>query len=119
MKKNHLFSLPINTLNINQSIVDYFTIHGFKVKDRQQNKLHFSKGSAILNLLGFDPFSQCSEVIIIRKENQIYSYALISTIANRITTKEEIKWNNLFSKLEETLSAVIRKSDNVKANSVV
>ena len=104
MKIEYVFLLPVNVVAVNESIINHFVIHGFTVRDQQENRIHFSKGRTLLNTIGFDLFAQYREIIVIRTKNKIYSYANISTFANRSTQKTKLNWRRFFTELEEKLA---------------
>jgi hypothetical protein len=100
MQRNYQFKLTTRNGKIGEEISNYFKGHGFVRSSEEAGKQFFTKRATIKNLFVLDPLTG-SQVIVIRKGNEIYSYVLSNTYVG--ARKTEKAWNRFFLQLQETL----------------
>ena len=84
----------------------YFVRNGFKLIKAEDNKLFFSRGSVVLNMVTFNPLKWKSKIeISFGKDNSVIIDADISTVGQLVMKRELKLWDDFINNYKKEILA--------------
>lgn len=82
---------------LKEETLNYFQKQGFKLAKSAENSLQFERGSAMKNMVTFNPLKWKSSIKIKFEEDTVKANFDINTIHQAVTLKEERLWGKFIS----------------------
>jgi hypothetical protein len=91
----------------------YFLMAGFKKSVETENKISFTKGNMLLNMVTFNPLNWKSLVTVSLLGNKVVADFDINTVGQMVTAREEKLWDTFVENFKVSLT---QKADVTKEN---
>lgn len=88
---------------LKEETLNYFQKQGFKLASGDENSLQFERGSALKNMVTFNPLKWKSLIKIKFEEDIVKANFDINTIYQAVTLKEERLWEKFISNYQKTI----------------
>ncbi len=113
---DYSIKFEINSNNTILKTKKYFIENKFKLQSEDENEIVFTRGSAIINRITFNPLSWKSNIKVGVKGTTVHLQADISTTGQTVTEHEVKLWEDFFENYKKTIiQGVDVNSDNKKA----
>lgn len=83
--------------------MDYFCSQGFTLANKDENSQQFVRGSAMRNMIAFNPLKWKSSTRILFGENRVVLFCDIDTIHQAVTLNEKNLWKEFISNYQKSI----------------